>query len=504
MAVEEGRAARDERHFTSAEVLAEGLDSGGVGVWRWEVATGKLTWSHNLESIHRLPPGTFDGTFESFSRDIHADDRARVMEEIQNALATRNDYRVEYRLPAGDTDTTRWIEARGRVFRNADSTPAVMTGICTDITSHKNAEVELALRARQHEAVVHLGEKALAGADLKAVFDDAVANVAELISADFAEILELSQERDELVARAGFGWPDVIEGQSVDTSDAGTLPGFALRAPSPVVVEDTHSESRFSLPKRSSALGVRSGASVTIGGGDGTPFGVLSAYCLKQRCVSKIDVRFLQSVANIIGSAIRANRDLERRELLIGELRHRVGNLFSLVQALHRQTGQSANDAQELEMKFGARLAALASAHTLILEGGWQRTSLRSLLETTLAPYIERVDFSGADVRLPADAAFSFSMALHELATNANKYGSLSIEGGKLHIDSRGVPDGLGRKLVLVWKEVGGSSSPGAEQSNGGFGTKLINQVVERQLSGQVVREFESDGLRMTIEFPIG
>ena len=499
-----GRAARDQRHFTSAEALAEGLDSGGVGVWRWEVATGRLTWSHNLESIHRVPAGTFDGTFESFARDIHAEDRARVIEEIQQALATREEYRVEYRLAASETDGTLWLEARGRVLRNADGTPAVMTGICTDITSHKNAEVELALRERQYEAVVHLGESALAGADLKALFGDAVAKVADLISADFAEILELSQERDELVTRAGVGWGDLVEGQSVDTSEPDTLPGFALRAPAPVVVEDTRSETRFSLPKRASVLGVRSGASVTIGGGDGTPFGVLSAYCLHQRCVSQTDVRFLQSVANILGSAIRANRDLERRELLIGELRHRVGNLFSLVQALHRQTGTSAVDAQDLEMKFGARLASLATAHTLILEGGWQRTSLRSLLETTLAPYIERVDFSGTDVRLPAEAAFSFSMALHELATNANKYGSLSSDGGRLRIESGSVPDGLGKKLVLVWKEVGSSSPPGAEQNNGGFGTKLINQVVERQLSGQVVREFEADGLRMTIEFPIG
>jgi len=504
MADENGRAARDQRHFTSAAVLAEGLDAGGVGVWRWEVATGKLTWSHNLESVHRLRAGTFDGTFDSFARDIHPDDRARVMEEIQQALANREDYRVEYRLPVGETGVTRWVEARGRVLRNSDGTPAVMTGICTDITSHKNAEVELALRARQYEAVVHLGESALGGKDLKALFDDAVAKVADLISADFAEILELSQERDELVTRAGFGWPDLVEGQSVDTSEPDTLPGFALRSTMPVVLNDILDETRFKLPKRATVLEVKSGASVTIGGGDGTPFGVLSAYCLHKRCISQIDVRFLQSVANILGSAIRANRDLERRELLIGELRHRVGNLFSLVQALHRQTGTNAVDAQDLEMKFGARLASLATAHTLILEGGWQRTSLRSLLEATLAPYIERVDFSGTDVRLPAEAAFSFSMALHELATNANKYGCLSIDGGRLRIESRGVPDGLGRKLVLVWKEVGGASPPGAEQNNGGFGTKLINQVVERQLSGQVVREFEADGLRMTIEFPIG
>ena len=191
---------------------------------------------------------------------------------------------------------------------------------------------------------------------------------------------------------------------------------------------------------------------------------MLSAYCLRRRCISPTDVRFLQSVANILGSAVRAARDQERRELLIGELRHRVGNLFSLVQALHRQTGQSAVDARDLEMKFGARLASLASAHTLILDGGWQRASLRSLMEATLAPYRDRVSFSGDDIRVSADTAFSFSMALHELATNANKYGSLSVPDGRLAIETRLEADALGRKAVIGWKECDGPPPRGGEQ----------------------------------------
>jgi two-component sensor histidine kinase len=226
-------------------------------------------------------------------------------------------------------------------------------------------------------------------------------------------------------------------------------------------------------------------------------------YCKRIRCISATDVRFLQSVANVLGSAIRVAQDQERKELLIGELRHRVGNLFSLVQALHRQTGQSAEDAHDREMKFGARLAALAGAHALILEGGWQKASLRALLQTTLAPYIERVSFTGPDVHLPADAAFSFAMALHELATNANKYGALSDPAGRLLIESNSVPDALGRKLVLVWKECDGPPPPEVVESEG-FGSRLIAQVVERQLNGKVTRATEPDGLRITIEFPIG
>ena len=447
MAGEIGRAARDQRHFTSAEVLAEGLDSGGVGVWRWEVATGKLTWSHNLESIHRLPVGTFDGTFESFARDIHADDRARVMEEIQQALATREDYRVEYRLPADETGVTRWVEARGRVIRNADGTPAVMTGICTDITSHKNAEEELALRSRQHEAVVHLGESALAGTDLKALFGDAVAKVADLISADFAEILELSQERDELVTRAGFGW-------TTSWKDSRSTPRNPTRCPASRYAQpfrwlsttsgrDTLQASktrdrarrekrRQRHHRRRRRHAVRRAVRLLPGTSDASP---------RPTCAScRASPTF-----SAPPSAPRAT--MERRELLIGELRHRVGNLFSLVQALHRQTGQSAVDAHDLEMKFGARLASLASAHTLILDGGWQRTSLRSLLRNDARPLHRarrlfrhrRAPPGRRRVLLLHGAARARDQRQQiRLASRAPKAGSL--------IESRSVPDALGQK----------------------------------------------------------
>jgi two-component sensor histidine kinase len=486
--------------FESAALLAEGLDSGGVGVWRWEVASGRLTWSHNLESIHRLPKGAFDGTFEAFLSDIHAEDRERVAQEIRAALESGESYRVQYRLPPGPSGEVRTLEARGRILRDADRKPVAMTGICEDITLQTEVEAELALRARQHEAVVQLGERALVGAELQEVFDEAVRLVTDLITADFCEILELSQDRDTLIERAACGW-QAEPGEAVATSEEDTLAGFALRARTPVSVTDLGAETRFKFPANAARRGAQSGASVTIGGGGGQPFGVLSVYCLRPRCISSTDLRFLQSVANILGSAVRAARDQERRDLLIGELRHRVGNLFSLVQALHRQTGLSAIDARDLEMKFGARLASLASAHTLILDGGWQRASLRGLLEATLAPYRERILFSGSDVQLSADAAFSFSMALHELATNANKYGALSTPHGRLHIETRSEADALGRKCQLVWKEADGP--PPKEANDEGFGSKLIAQVVERQLSGHVTRKVEADGLRFTIEFPI-
>ena len=492
---------RTRRQGVSPAVLQDGLDAGEVGVWRWSVASGGLVWSANMEAIHRLPAGSFDGTFEAFSRHIHPDDRARVLGEVERAVASGDRYAVQYRLPPAPLGSIRWLEARGRVSRDAGGRPVHMTGICQDITAHKVAETELALRARQQEAMAQLGERALSGSSLEEVFYEAARIVAELVEGDFAEILELAPEREALVLRAAHGWEPELIGQAVATSGADTQTGITLRSRKPVVVADFEAEERFGRPERLAARSIQSGASVTIPGMEGGPFGVLAVYCQRIRCISETDVRFLQSVANILGSAIRAAHDQERKELLIGELRHRVGNLFSLVQALHRQTGQSATDAHDLEMKFGARLAALASAHSLILDAGWHKASLRNLLETALSPFSDRVEFAGSDVHIPAESAFSFSMALHELATNAAKYGALSGATGRLRLEAKSVPDALGDKLVLIWKERDGPPPPEARSE--GFGSKLIVQVVERQLGGRVERAVEADGLRFTIEFPI-
>lgn len=483
-------------------MLEEGIGAGEVGIWRWDVSAECLFWSRNMEAIHRRPSGSFDGTFQSFTRDVHPGDQARLSDAAQAALKTGESFSIQYRLPPDVSGAIRWIEARGRVERDATGAAISMTGTCQDITSHKEIQAETSLRAKQQEAVAQLGEQALAGGARAEIFGEAVRSVRLLAEADFAEVLELSQDRETLSYVASDGWPEGVAEGAAATSQPNTHVGLALRSNGAIVVSNFATDSRFPCPERLMRHGVQSGACATIAGTEGNIFGVIAVYCRRTRCISREECRFLQSVANVLGSAVRSWQEHERSDLLIGELRHRVGNLFSLVQALHRQTGQSATDARDLEMKFGSRLAALAGAHSLILDRGWGKTSLRDLLKKTLAPYIERVVFKGSDVRLPADSAFSFAMALHELATNANKYGALSSDKGRLVLDSHSEPDALGQKLVLVWNEHDGPPPP--EATSEGFGSKLISQVVERQLGGKVTREVEADGLRFTMEFPIG
>lgn len=141
-ALEVARAQASLRE--SEERLRLALGSAGSGVWDWHVATGKVTWSAGLEAIHGLAPGSFGGTFEDFQRDIHPDDKARVLASIENAVSTRSMHYVEYRvvLPSG---ATRWVEARGEPVVDDQGRPVRLVGVCVDITARKQAEEARAL-----------------------------------------------------------------------------------------------------------------------------------------------------------------------------------------------------------------------------------------------------------------------------------------------------------------------------------------------------------------------
>jgi PAS domain S-box-containing protein len=145
-AVERTRAEQAARR--SETRLRFALDAASMGTWDWDLRTNQVAWSPQLEALHGLPAGTFDGTFASYEREIHPDDRARVFESVQQALVDGRAHDVEYRIVAPD-GTVRWVEGKGRV-EYEDGRPARMTGVCMIVTRRK--EAELARLAAAEEA----------------------------------------------------------------------------------------------------------------------------------------------------------------------------------------------------------------------------------------------------------------------------------------------------------------------------------------------------------------
>lgn len=204
----------------------------------------------------------------------------------------------------------------------------------------------------------------------------------------------------------------------------------------------------------------------------------------------------------LVAARAQREKDEQHRELLVGELDHRVKNLLATVQALARQSFKQANLDPGVLDKFNARLRAMGEAHSVIMKDHWQTAGLHDVVRAAIAPFdnTEKSPFaiSGPTAVLDAKSALALGMALHELCTNAAKYGALSVEEGKVDV-SWDVADGL--KATLQWSESGG---PRVElPSQKGFGSTMIERMLAGQIGGSVEVHYVPTGLRCEIKIPL-
>ena len=186
-------------------------------------------------------------------------------------------------------------------------------------------------------------------------------------------------------------------------------------------------------------------------------------------------------------------------DLLIDELNHRVKNTLAILQSIATQTFRSASRAER--EKFEGRLGALAEAHNLLSTEKWQGSELQEVIARVLQPYLlsnpERVRMFGPRVPLSPRLAVVLSMIVHEIATNAAKYGALSNDSGTVTLDWEILDEGTGRKLRLIWTEAGGP--PVVAPVQRGFGSRLIERSARDQLGGEATVDFLPRGVVCTL-----
>ncbi|QDA35775.1 PAS domain S-box protein (plasmid) [Paracoccus liaowanqingii] len=206
------------------------------------------------------------------------------------------------------------------------------------------------------------------------------------------------------------------------------------------------------------------------------------------------------SVTLEIGERKRAE---EQATLLLGELDHRVKNILAIVSSIVAQALKANPSPEMFAETIGARITAITRAHSLLTNGGGGGTgTLRDLIETELRPYEDRdLRVEGPDIVLTPKAGLSVAMAIHELASNAVKYGSLSDTRGALTV-SWEVTDDPDRRLQLSWIETGGPtlSSPPVKR---GFGTTVIERSLSYEFNAKVDRAFPASGVVCIIELPL-
>lgn len=214
-------------------------------------------------------------------------------------------------------------------------------------------------------------------------------------------------------------------------------------------------------------------------------------------CVRHPDGRIAYLIKITQDISARRRSD-ETRQMLTREVNHRSKNLLAIVQAIARQT--AARSPQEFLKSFGERLRALAANHDLLVKSEWRRVSLTDLVRSQVEHFGtigSRILLSGPPVTVPPSAAQALGMALHELATNAAKYGSLSNESGQVEV-AWGVQDDF---FSMSWRETGGPevAAPGAT----GFGTTLLDSMTASSLSGSVSIGYPAEGVVWQLRCPL-
>ncbi len=192
-------------------------------------------------------------------------------------------------------------------------------------------------------------------------------------------------------------------------------------------------------------------------------------------------------------------------EMMLAELNHRVKNTLATVQAVAQQTAVNAPNLESFNERFLARLLALSNTHNLLAREAWNGAPLADIINNELAPYRHgdelRVQLHGDDITLLPKHALALSMALHELATNAAKYGALSVPGGQVSVGWTTRKTLQGHRLHLQWAESDGPAVVPPEHL--GFGSRLIRDGLPYELDGQVTLAFLPHGVTCVIDVPL-
>lgn len=384
--------------------------------------------------------------------------------------------------------------------------------LVTDISDRKQtaAELERMLAGeRRRAALLDLRQTLRDEADPVAIARTAAHLLAEQLGVARAGYAEMDLDADlaEIVADDGRtdGGVAPLKGQRLRLEDFGPSMSADMRAGATVAVGDVALDQRTNAPdalEAYAAIGVRAFMTISL-----IKAGALSAYLFvahdEPRAFTDDEAAFVANVAELIWTASeRARADLalkraeETERLLIREVDHRAKNVLAVVQSLAQLTPFENKD--QYVQALSGRIGSLARAHSLLSTARWSGVDLHDLLRLELDPYgVEgegQVTLDGPPALIDAQAAQSLALVVHELATNASKYGALSRPLGRLNVSWSW---GVGNALNLIWREDAGAHV--ASPARRGFGSTLIESAV-KQLGGRVELTWRPQGLKVRLD----
>lgn len=364
----------------------------------------------------------------------------------------------------------------------------------------------------QQRALAEFGDFALKTETIDAILNRACELISRALETDLAKLMELLPDGQTFLVRAGVGWGPGIISEVTVTAAENSPEGLTLKEGA-VISANSDEEDRFEYHDFMKEHGVKAFVNVLVLSSNGRPpFGVLQVDSREPRNFTRSDIEFLRSYANLLGAAIERLRAVDElraavreKDLLIGELNHRVKNTLTTVQSIASQTLRNAPSLGHASDAIESRLMALSQVHNVLTDRSWAHVALHDIVAQAVKPYRSlgenRIHVQGASVQVPPRMALPLAMALQELVTNAVKYGALSNGTGQIRVRWTLNGTTIPPHLHLMWEETEGP--PVQRPDRRGFGTRLIERSLAQELAGEVRIEFSETGVVCSVNAPL-
>jgi len=370
-------------------------------------------------------------------------------------------------------------------------------------------------RIRQQELLAELGVLALQRTGFISMLNHTARVTAEGLGAEYCKVLEYIPAENRLLVRAGVGWEEGVVGSASVGADLASPAGYALRTGKPVISNHLANEQRFRTPELLVHHGIRRAMNVILQR-DGSPFGVLEVDSTSEGEFGEHDIAFLQGAANILGMAIEQQQyqrklqvALDRHQVLLKEVNHRVKNSLQVVTAMLQLQANSVGDPALSERlnEASSRVNAVGRAYErLAYNADYENIELVEYLreiigdlEPTVAPC--KIQFEAPEeIQIPADRAILVGLIINELVSNAGKYAYPDRAGGLIWV--RLFQSDKNSILVSVGDE-GAGLPPGFDpMTSKRLGTRLVN-ALSKQLGAELTRPITPIGTNFTLLIPL-
>lgn len=462
--------ARSTRLHESEARYRAALRVGRMGSWETDFVKRTRTWSLEGAQLFGLSSskGTVGGADDEFYNALHPDDR-HLLADYHRRFQTNDELDAEYRIILPD-GSVRYVAGRGEVItRQDDGSPHILINVVADATERAKAE-ERAAEYTRDLAIAKTRFEALVRASAQIVWSASVSGAVLEDSPSWRQFTGQSQQ-----AFLGEGWLDAVHPFDRAKARAAWQEAVTTGQVYDVVYRLQHRDGGY----RSTAA---RGVPLMTGNG-----------------------RIIEWVGMNEDISDRVARE-EQLRVVMRELSHRTKNLLAIIQSIARRTFMGDAEASGLVKLFVDRLHGLAVSHDLLVNGNWRSVSLEDLIVAHLRPFSSidgsTISIEGAKFFVRPEAAQQLGLALHELATNASKYGSLRDPGGRLRVTWQIRKDGDEPTFELVWSETT-SSNVVHHRKKAGFGSQLLDQIVARSLGGTSTYRIEASGVHWSIASPV-